>query len=114
MDKKLGQTNRRLLDVCCGTGQLAVHFLDRGYRVTGLDLSDEMLTYARQNAASYVESGRARFLAGDAADFALSEQFGLAVSTFDALNHLPDKTRLRACFECVNRTLAPGGPLSLT
>ena len=67
----LGQDNRHLLDVCCGTGQLAVHFLERGYKVTGLDLSDEMLHYARQNAASYVERGRARFVQGDAADFEL-------------------------------------------
>jgi SAM-dependent methyltransferase len=106
---ELGQGNRQLLDVCCGTGQLAVHFLGRGYRVTGIDLSDEMLSCARQNATPYIETGQARFVQGDAADFALSERFGLAVSTFDALNHLPDQESLRACLRCVHRVLAPGG-----
>jgi SAM-dependent methyltransferase len=105
----LGQSNRRVLDVCCGTGQLAVHFLERGYQVTGIDLSDEMLHFARQNAAPYVAGGEARFVQGDAASFHLSEQFGLAISTFDALNHLPDKDSLRACFGCVHRALVPGG-----
>ena len=105
----LGQENRRLLDLCCGTGQLAVHFLERDYEVTGVDLSGEMLHYARQNAALYVERGRAKFVQGDAADFELPERFGLVISTFDALNHLPDQESLRSCFRCVRQALVPGG-----
>ena len=105
----LGQVNRALLDVCCGTGQLAVHFLEQGYKVTGLDLSEEMLHHARQNAATYIDRGQARFVQGDAADFDLGEPFGLAVSTFDALNHLPDMKSLRTCCQCVHRALLPGG-----
>ena len=34
----VGQDNRSMLDLCCGTGQLALHFLDHGYRVTGRDM----------------------------------------------------------------------------
>ena len=105
----LGAEDRRLLDICCGTGQLAVHFLERGYTVTGLDLSEPMLRYARKNAAPYVASGQARFVQGDAADFTLDDRYGLVVSTFDALNHLPDEASLRACFACVHRVLEPGG-----
>ena len=105
----LGGKDKRLLDVCCGTGQLAVHFLQQGYTVVGIDLSEGMLGHARQNAARYVAAGQARFLQADAADFALDERFGLAISTFDALNHLPDEEALRACFRCVHNVLAPGG-----
>jgi len=35
----LGKMNKSMLDVCCGTGQLALHFLENGYDVTGLDFS---------------------------------------------------------------------------
>jgi SAM-dependent methyltransferase len=105
----LAAERKSLLDVCCGTGQLAQHFLENGYRVTGLDLSEPMLDYARQNTAQYVESGQARFVQGDAADFSLDEQFGLAVSTFDALNHLPSKEALRDCFRCVGQQVLPDG-----
>ena len=104
-----GAKDKRLLDICCGTGQLAVHFAEQGYTVTGLDLSEHMLRFARENAAPYVASGQARFVQGDAADFCLEDRYGLVVSTFDALNHLPDEASLRACFECVYRVLAPGG-----
>lgn len=105
----LSATSRHLLDLCCGTGQLAAHFLDHGYTVTGLDLSDAMLEYARGNNAADVVAGQARFVQGDAANFTLGEQYGLVVSTFDALNHLPSFDALRACFGCVFTHLLPGG-----
>jgi SAM-dependent methyltransferase len=105
----LGQEERSLLDVCCGTGQLAVHFCEHGYRVIGIDLSAPMLEIARQNAAPYVESGQATFIQGDAAEFTLDGQFGLAVSTFDALNHLPSMEALRGCFASVLPLVCPGG-----
>jgi SAM-dependent methyltransferase len=105
----LGAYNRALLDVCCGTGQLAVHFAEQGYTVVGIDLSEHMLAHARENAAPYVEQGQVRFIQADAARFELEEQVGLAVSTFDALNHLPDEGALRSCFQSVYAALAPGG-----
>ena len=40
----------RILDLCCGPGWLADVLSKRGYRVTGLDGSAEMLRYARENA----------------------------------------------------------------
>jgi SAM-dependent methyltransferase len=104
-----GENNRDLLDLCCGTGQLALHFLDNGYRVTGLDLSDAMLDYARQNAAPYLLAGQARFVQGDAAHFEFDERFGLVLSTFDALNHLPGWDALKGCFLSVFSVLTPGG-----
>jgi len=105
----LGGKDKRLLDVCCGTGQLAVYFLQQGYTVVGIDLSEDMLCHAQRNAARYAEAGQAHFLQADAADFSLEERFGLVVSTFDALNHLPDEKALRACLQCVHNVLVPGG-----
>lgn len=105
----VGEENRHLLDLCCGTGQLALHFLDHGYQVTGLDLSEAMLDFARSSAAPFIVAGEARFVQGDAANFELDEQFGLVVSTFDALNHLPDFTALKGCFLSVYPVLVEGG-----
>jgi demethylmenaquinone methyltransferase / 2-methoxy-6-polyprenyl-1,4-benzoquinol methylase len=41
----------RVLDVCCGTGDVAVAALRAGGRVTGLDFSERMLERARQKSA---------------------------------------------------------------
>jgi SAM-dependent methyltransferase len=98
-----GPSHGSVLDLCCGTGQLARRFLERGFRVVGVDLSDAMLRYARESAASFVRSGRATFVQADARDFTLDERFGLVASTYDALNHLPDLCALRSCFASVAR-----------
>lgn len=92
-----------VLDLCCGTGQMARHFLGRGFRVVGIDLSEAMLEHARANTAEFVAAGQATFVHGDARDFALDERFGLVISTFDALNHLEDEAALRSCLACVSR-----------
>lgn len=104
-----GKTNRHLLDLCCGTGVLARHFLENGYQVTGLDLSEAMLAFARQNTPEYLISGQVQYIQGDASHFQLDERFGLVVSTFDALNHLPGEAALLGCFESVRPTLVEGG-----
>ena len=97
----LGQKNKTVLDLCCGAGHLAKHFLEDGYRFVGVDLSEEMLKYARENAGRYLKSGQAKFLKADAGDFELDERFGLVVSTFDSLNHLENEQALENCFRCV-------------
>ncbi len=105
----LGRENRSLLDLCCGTGQLALIALERGYHVTGIDLSPYMLDHARRNAGRYLQTGRARFIQADAAHFALEERFGLVVSTYDALNHLDGLVALQSCFRNVYTVISEGG-----
>ncbi len=76
---------------------------------TLLDLSPAMLDHARENVRDAVASGQARFVQGDAAAFSFDERFGLVVSTYDALNHLPDLPALRGAFRSVYSVLEPGG-----
>jgi SAM-dependent methyltransferase len=66
----------------------------------GIDLSEHMLQYARENGSQYIGSGQAKFLQGDASDFKLDERFGLVISTYDALNHLENEDVLKSCFQC--------------
>jgi SAM-dependent methyltransferase len=104
-----GQDQLPVLDLCCGVGTVALHFLAAGYDVTGLDLSEPMLTHAADNAAQYLDSGQARFIQADAASFKSPPAYGLAVSTFDSLNHLEGLDELGRCFQNVHRALLPGG-----
>jgi len=97
----MGQTNSSILDLCCGTGELALYFLQRGYNVTGIDLSAAMLEYARTKAKPYIETGRARFIRDEATKFTLNERFGLVAATYDALNHLENEDALHSCFQQV-------------
>lgn len=93
----------RILDLCCGTGYTARRLTDRGFEVTGLDISKEMLSHARRDAP------RARFIQADARSFHLPPIYQAVLSTFDSLNHMMTKEELEEVFRNVYRALAPGG-----
>lgn len=93
----------RLLDLCCGTGQVAAALIARGYNVTGVDNSPEMLRYARRNASG------AKFLLMDARSFSVPEPFDAVVSTFDSLNHFLTLEELALVFRQTRRALVPAG-----
>ena len=98
----VGKVNKSVLDLCCGAGHLAELLLEKGYPVTGLDLSEHMLEYARENTRGFIDSGQATFVQGDASDFTSDERFGLVVSIYDSLNHLENMQALENCFACVH------------
>jgi ubiquinone/menaquinone biosynthesis C-methylase UbiE len=54
-----------ILDLCCGDGRITTALARRGYQMTGLDGSEEMLTYARARGP------KIPFLLGDARAFEL-------------------------------------------
>jgi SAM-dependent methyltransferase len=93
----------RVLDLCCGTGQLASLLEEKGHPVTGIDCSSGMLSYAKKNSPNSI------FLLHDAKDFNLPSTFDLAVSTYDSLNHMMNEEDLLLVFQNVNRALKPGG-----
>ena len=93
-----------ILDLCCGTGQLARALTDRGYQVTGLDGSEEMIRFARENAPD------ADFIVDDARSFSSPDAYHAAVSAFDSLNHVMTLAELASVFCNVSAALHEGGP----
>ena len=93
----------RILDLCCGTGYIAAELNARGFAVTGLDGSKEMLRYARRAAPA------AHFILADARRFRLPPVHQGAISIFDSLNHIMTLAELRAVLRNVHRALAPSG-----
>ena len=93
----------RILDLCCGTGYMAGELSRRGFQVTGLDASAEMLAYARRNAPA------ASFIQADARSFQMMPIYQGIVSTFDSLNHIMTLEGLLAVFRNSMRALASGG-----
>ncbi len=94
----------RLLDVCCGTGYLAGLLAARGFRVTGIDSSAEMIAHARENVPA------AAFQVADAAGFKVPGKLDGAVCTFDSLNHILEFEALKACFKRTAAALKSGAP----
>jgi len=93
----------RVLDLCCGAGQIARGLADRGYQVTGLDGSDAMLRFARENAPA------AEFIHADARAFTLPGKFHAAICAFDSLNHVMRLEELKMVFRNVHAALEENG-----
>ena len=55
--RRCGIRGKRVLEVACGTGSHSKILVERGYEVTGVDISDDMLRIARSKV-----KGRATFL----------------------------------------------------
>ena len=105
-----GVAPRTLCDCACGTGSLSVRFAERGIRVTGCDLSDEMLARAQQKAR---RSGvQVMFVRQDMRALTLPRPVDALVCGCDGVNYLLDDPGLRAFFESARAAIRPGGALA--
>lgn len=99
----------RLLDLGCGTGVHAAELIRRGYRVTLVDLSPELLDQARlQLHAEDVEADA--IVLGDAATLDLADGFD-AVLCAGPLYHAADRDDLRRMLATCRRVPRRGGVL---
>lgn len=107
----------RILDVGCGTGRHSLELSRRGYRPTGLDISDGMLREARSICEA--EGLEAEFARGDATDFHFDEGFDACIciceGAFGLLSADDDPfTRDQKILDNIFRALKPGGRFILT
>ncbi len=98
------QPGARVLDVCCGCGHVTRELVARGYQVTGLDASAELIAQAKR------ELPAAKFVVADVRHFQSTGQFDGALSTFDSLNHILELQDLEASFRNVHGALVGGAP----
>ena len=100
-DAKIGS---RVLDVCTGTGKQAFAFARKGYDVTGIDLSENMLKVAKKNNTYK----NVRFEAADAANMPFdSSSFDISCISF-ALHEMPLTIREKVLNEIVRVTKPKG------
>ena len=97
-----------LLDVPCGFGRHAVPLARAGYRVTGVDRSESLLTEARRRAGA---QRWPKVVRADYRDLPFKDaSFDAAVNLFSSIGYLGDNEDTKALVE-IRRVLRPGARL---
>ena len=108
LERRLGlEPGARILDLACGQGRHAIELAARGFRVTGLDISEPSLEVARTRAA---ERGlQVEFERLDMRDLAADSRFDAVCNFSSSFGYLPREEDDLAVLLRVARALRPGG-----
>lgn len=98
---------RSAVDLACGTGSLTVRLAQKGYKVMGVDLSEDMLTVASQKA--WDMGLQIPFVCQPLEKLYLPRGVDLAVCGLDSIDYITDPACCKTAIARIYRALNPGG-----
>jgi 2-polyprenyl-3-methyl-5-hydroxy-6-metoxy-1,4-benzoquinol methylase len=98
---------RQVIDLACGTGNIAIPLKARGYDVMGIDQSEDMLCVAREKALK--KGMNILFVCQDMRRVSLHHPVDAMTCMCDGINYILAEKELDLVFEGVHRYLNPGG-----
>lgn len=104
-----------VLELGCGTGRVTIPVAESGIDIIGLDLSEEMLSVARQKVSRLdIETQRhIQLVEGDMRNFSLDQKFDLIMIPFRAFLHLLTQEDQKQALICIREHLTDHGRLAL-
>lgn len=105
---KYGKNTESVLDLGCGTGAMTFELFRRGFDMTAVDISPDMLSVARDRAEKE-GADSILWLCQDMREFELYGTVNAVVCCLDGVNHLTGTGDLDKCFSLVHNYLDPDG-----
>lgn len=102
-----GLKPRTCVDLACGTGSVTAILAQRGYRVTGVDMSEEMLTVAVMKTQDL--EPRPMFSCQYLQELRLPRAVDMAVCALDSLDYILDPEDCKEAIRRAYKALNPGG-----
>lgn len=97
---------KKVLDLACGKGRYSLQLRDRGMHVTGVDLSPQSISYARQHADKYLH-----FDVHDMRKVYKPEEFEIILNLFTSFGYFQTKEENQQVVLAAAEGLKPGGQL---
>ncbi|MGT2846158.1 class I SAM-dependent DNA methyltransferase [Streptococcus massiliensis] len=97
---------KKVLELACGTGILSVMLAQKGFEVTGLDLSADMIALAKKRAQGVAQLD---FIEGNMLDLSQVGHYDMVTCYSDSLCYMEDEVELGQAFEQVYAQLKTGG-----
>lgn len=101
--------NAHIVDVACGRGRHARILARRGYRVTGLDLSEEAIVEARREAAAAGLEANTSFIVRDMRIPACHGCADGVINLFTSFGYFEDDAENQRALRAMTTALRPGG-----
>lgn len=96
-----------VLELACGTGNILIPLAEAGVDISGLDISDSMLSTCRRKAAE--KNVAISVTKGDMRSFRVDRKFDLIYVAGNSFQHLHSTGEVTECFESAKLHLADGG-----
>lgn len=106
---------RNVVELGCGTGNITIPLASAGYRLTGIDLSSDMLAVAQRKlddlppVRRLTREGGVRWLQQDMTRWELPEPADSVISFCDCLNYLLEEEQIQAVLARTYEGLKQGG-----
>jgi ubiquinone/menaquinone biosynthesis C-methylase UbiE len=114
-DRLAREAGGAVLELACGTGRIALALAEKGLEITGVDISDGMLSMARRKAAGRPASVRDRLslINQDMSGLNLGRRFSFVFVPARSFQHLLTIDLQRKSLQAIHRHLEPTGRLAL-
>lgn len=101
--------NKNILSLGCGTCTYEILMARKGYKITGIDRSPEMLSLAAEKIATSKLASQIKIFNKDIRDFSFKAKYDYAMAMFNIAGYLIANTDVEKMFDNVYKSLRKGG-----
>jgi ubiquinone/menaquinone biosynthesis C-methylase UbiE len=105
--QKFRPESKSILDIGCGTGEISIRLKEKGYNVTGIDISEDMLAIASEKSSR--KNMNITWINQDMKELAVPTYYDVAISYCDVVNYLTSEEEIKKTFSNVNKALKDKG-----
>jgi ubiquinone/menaquinone biosynthesis C-methylase UbiE len=93
---------KKILEIGCGTGNYTKILLERGYEITGVDISENMLKTAKEKCNS-------KFIKGDIRDTSINDRFDACIAMFAVMGYITENSDIVKALNNIRKHLKKNG-----